>query len=129
MAEPSHLLGALPLPAGMLWIDEFDWSAVAKSIERSITGALIIDAGSMVAGRPITLQAVEDQGWIRRETLIALHALADQVDQVHDLVLADGRSFRVQFAEGDAIKAQPVGRPELPSPLNPYVATVRLITV
>ncbi|EPD40852.1 hypothetical protein [Delftia acidovorans] len=113
----------------MLWTDEFDWSAVSKSFGRSITGALVVDAVAMAAGRPITLEGVEDQGWIRRATLLDLYALADQVGQTHDLVLADGRSFRVQFAEGAPIKAQPVGRPERPALSNPYVATLRLITV
>lgn len=129
MASNYHLLGEIRLPSGMLWIDEFDWNAVAKSVGRSITGALVIDAIALAAGRPITLQAVEDQGWIRRETLVELHALANQADDVHDLQLSDGRSFRVQFAESEPIKAQPVGRPELPKESNPYVATVRLITV
>ncbi|WP_233094380.1 hypothetical protein [Delftia acidovorans] len=129
MGPSNHLLGTLELPAGMVWVDEFDWTAVAKTIGRSITGALIVDAGALVAGRPITLEAVEDQGWISRKTLLDLRALADEVDQVHDLVLADGRSFRVQFADGSPIKAQPVGRPERPTQTNPYVATLRLITV
>ncbi|WEM01030.1 hypothetical protein [Delftia tsuruhatensis] len=129
MPASFHLLGSLQLPAGMLWVDEFDWSAVAKSFERSITGALVIDAVPMVAGRPITLEASEDQGWIHRQTLLDLHALADRAGEEHDLVLADGRAFRVQFAEGAPIKAQPVGRPEKPAPSNPYVATLRLITV
>ena len=47
----------------------------------------------------------------------------------HALTLADGRQFSVIFAPGDAITAQPIGRPELPAATHPYIATVRLIEI
>lgn len=125
----GHFLNGIELPRGMLWVDEFNWSAVEKTIERSITGAQVIDAAARVAGRPITLEAVEDQGWIRRATLLAVRALADAPDGEYPLKLADGREFTVQFAAEDPIEAQPVSRPELPESTHPYVATLRLITV
>lgn len=125
----GHFLNGIELPRGMLWVDEFNWSAVEKTIERSITGAQVIDVAARVAGRPITLEAVEDQGWIRRATLLAVRALADAPDGEYPLKLADGREFTVQFAAEDPIEAQPVSRPELPESTHPYVATLRLITV
>lgn len=125
----GHFLNGIELPRGMLWVDEFNWSAVEKTIERSITGAQVIDAAARVAGRPITLEAVEDQGWIRRATLLAVRALVDAPDGEYLLKLADGREFTVQFAAEDPIEAQPVSRPELPESTHPYVATLRLITV
>ncbi len=125
----GHFLNGIELPRGMLWVDEFNWSAVEKTIERSITGAQVIDAAARVAGRPITLEAVEDQGWIRRATLLAVRALADAPGGEYLLKLADGREFTVQFAAEDPIEAQPVSRPELPESTHPYVATLRLITV
>jgi hypothetical protein len=67
----GHFLAGIELPRGMLWVDEFNWSTVQKTVERSITGAQIIDAAARIEGRPITLQAAEDQGWIRRATLLA----------------------------------------------------------
>jgi hypothetical protein len=81
-------------------------------------------------GRPITLQGETDAGWIKRGGLVALQALnaADPVGE-HVLVLADGRSFTVQFAPGLAVEGKPVARPELPVENYPYAATVRLITV
>lgn len=125
----GHFLNGIELPRGMLWVDEFTWSAVQKSVERSITGAQIIDAVAKLAGRPITLQATENQGWIRRATLLAVQALVDDPAGQYALVLADGREFTVQFAPEDAISATPISRPELPALAHPYVATLRLITV
>ncbi|GEQ77419.1 hypothetical protein CTTA_4424 [Comamonas testosteroni] len=125
----GHFLNGIELPRGMLWVDEFNWSAVQKTVERGITGAQIIDAAARIEGRPITLQAVEDQGWIRRATLQAVQALADVPDGRYPLRLADGREFTVQFAADDPIAAMPISRPELPASTHPYVATLRLITV
>lgn len=129
MAAPHHTLATVQIPRGMIWVDEFAWSAVARNVERSITGALIIDAAPLIAGRPITLQGDESQGWIRRTALLALQALADAPDQAYALQLADGRTFSVQFATGEPLSAKPIARPELPADAHPYVATLRLIIV
>ena len=125
----GHFLNGIELPRGMLWVDEFNWTAVQKTVDRSITGAQIIDVAPRIEGRPITLQAVEDQGWIRRATLLAVRALADAPGVQYSLQLADGREFTVQFAADDPIAAAPISRPELPAATHPYVATLRLITV
>ncbi|AOU99906.1 hypothetical protein N5K37_23570 [Delftia tsuruhatensis] len=129
MATTNHTLGALPLPSGMIWVDEFDWTSVARSSERSITGALLVDEAAIVAGRPVTLEGEESQGWIRRATLLALMEMADDLGQTYELRLADGRILNVQFSGSQPITAKPIGRPELPVAAHPYVATVRLITV
>jgi hypothetical protein len=125
-----HTLGALQLPRGMVWADEFSWSSVEKSAEYSVTGALLIDAAVKQAGRPITLRGDATAGWIRRSVLTDLCALAasDPIGE-HLLTLADGRTFTVQFAPGEPIDADPVARPELPPDTFPYVATLRLIEV
>lgn len=125
----NHVLGNLQLPSGMIWIDEFDWSQVSRSSERSITGALIVDEAGLVAGRPITLEGESSQGWIRRATLLALMNMVNIPGQEYDLILADGRDFKVKFSGDQPVTAKPIGRPELPQLANPYVATLRLITV
>ncbi len=125
-----HTLAGLQIPRGMVWSDEFGWSRVEKSLEYSLTGAALIDAGVRLAGRPITLQGEVDAGWIRRGALAALQALAEANPiGAHALVLADGRSFTVQFAPGLAVEGKPLARPELPAEDYPYIATLRLITV
>lgn len=126
----GHYLNDLELPRGMVWIDEMDFVPVEKETERSITGNLIVDAAARVAGRPITLVGTENAGWIRRATLLALHALAANPAGRYTLTLADSRVFTVEFAAGEPITAKPAhGRPELPPSTYPYAATVRLITV
>lgn len=127
-----HQLGTIRLPSGMVWTDEFDWCSVERATTWSINGALLIDVGVRQAGRPITLSAQDDQGWIRRETLRQLQHLADtEPDAEHTLTLADGRVFRVRFAQSETspITATALGRPELPPAHWPYITTLRLIEV
>jgi len=129
-ASKFHTLAGLQIPRGMVWSDEFGWSRVEKSLEYSLTGAALIDAGVRLAGRPITLQGEVEAGWIKRGALAALQALAESdATGTHALVLADGRSFTVQFAPGLAVEGKPLARPEIPVEDYPYIATVRLITV
>lgn len=126
-----HTLGAIQIPRGMVWVDEFAWSAYERASERSTTGALLLDGAMKKKGRPITLQGQQDAGWINRQPLEQLVALADAaLFDTHVLTLADGRVFNVKFAPVELpVSGDPVARPELPVAAYPYVATVRLITV
>src|SRR5690606_33506562 len=97
--------------------------------EYGLTGALVIDYGERLEGRPITLVGADSAGWIDRSVVLALHALADTVPPAtYTLTLADDRVFTVRFAPGSPIEARPVARPEMPAGTHPYVATLRLIT-
>lgn len=66
----------LELPADLLWANEFRWSAVSQSVDRSITGALLVDVATRTGGRPITLAGKEDSAWIKRSGLATLEAWA-----------------------------------------------------
>jgi hypothetical protein len=129
MSTTYHTLGSTQIPRSLVWVDEFDWHAVEKSLDYSLTGALLVDVGARLAGRTITLQGQDDAGWISRATLQTLRAQAAVPGQSYTLTLADGQVFTVQFAPGNPIEAKPVARPELPADSHPYVATVRLIEV
>jgi len=54
----------------LIWADEFAWAPVEQSVDRTITGALIVQTAARTAGRPITLAAEDDgSGWITRGAL------------------------------------------------------------
>jgi hypothetical protein len=97
----QHLLDSVSLSADMLWTDEFNWPTVIRSTEYALTGALIVDAGQRLAGRPITLAGSADGGWVTRATVDALRVLASELPGQFVLALADGRSFNVVFAPED----------------------------
>ena len=123
----QHLLDSVSLSADMLWTDEFNWPTVIRSTEYALTGALIVDAGQRLAGRPITLAGSADGGWVTRATV--LRVLASALPGQYVLALADGRSFNVVFAPEDALVAEPVVAFSDPGVDTWYVATVKLIEV
>lgn len=131
MSAAYHLLDTVQLPRGLIWVDEFDWQAVEASTEYTLGGALVYESATRQAGRPITLQADQEAGWLgmTRSVVLAVHALASVPSAVYVLTLADGRSFNVSFAPENPFEAKPVARPELPALDHPYVATLRLIEV
>lgn len=126
---PNHTLNALGIPADMLWTDEFNWSPVKRTFEHSITGALLVDVGTCLAGRPITLEGDIEAGWVSRTTLLALYAMAANPALAVVLTLADGRVFDVTFAEDSPIEASPVVSYSDPTGDTWYIVTLRLIEV
>lgn len=115
----------LVLPEDLLWTNEFRWSAVSQSTERSLTGALLIDAAARVGGRQITLAGREDFGWILRAGLETLRAWASIPEQQFTLT-HNGVARTVLFDHGTgeesgAIKqVQPVVDYSDPKPEDPY---------
>lgn len=98
----------ITLPDGLVWQDELTWIATQYQAEYSIGGALIVDIGTRLAGRPITLTGQETTAWISRADLMALRDLASRPGAVLTLTLgADAYQvmFRLQEA---AIEAEPV---------------------
>ena len=61
----------LALPADLQWQDEMDWNAVAQAApQRTLSGALVIQQGTKLNGRPVTLAG--DWAWHRRSDLLRL---------------------------------------------------------
>lgn len=89
----------LALPPDLVWTDELTWSAVAQSTERSITGALLVDAMARNGGRPITLAGDVTSAWITRGDLITLKTWAAIPGQRFTLTVR-GEVFTVLFDHG-----------------------------
>ena len=53
-------LTTVPLNPDLFWADENNWHPVEQTSERTITGALVVQSATRVAGRPITLQPEDD---------------------------------------------------------------------
>ena len=88
---------AITLPEDMRWLDEFDWQALAQSSpEYSLGGAVVIQQGTRLAGRPVTLGG--EWIWLARADLVTLQAWADVPELEMTLAHPDGRSFNVCFA-------------------------------
>lgn len=112
------------------WTDEFAWSVVEQSQERSLSGALIVQEGVKLYGRPITL-ASNDGAWFRRSVVQQLETLRDEAGRVMLLELPSGAQHYVIFnrVDGNPLDAAALFRRVAPSGDALYQITLRLITV
>lgn len=95
----------------LYWSDELNWHPVEQTVERTVTGALIVQVSTRVAGRPITLEPEDDNSaWMTRSVVDQLRTWAATPGQVMELTLhgsARDVIFRHQD-EGKALEAEPV---------------------
>lgn len=124
----------LPLDPDLYWSDEFQWAATAQSIQRSLTGALIVHTAAKIKGRPISLVPPDDQSaWMTRATLEKLQEWEADPALTLELVLR-GKTYNVVFRrhDGEPIEARPVefvSNP-LPGELGDwFLVTIRLMEI
>lgn len=131
----SITLGTIPIPAGMRWADEYDWSPVVQATTYSLAGALVIEEATRLAGRPLTLEGGRTWAWITRADLDTLRNALVTAGATWTFTLHDGRRFTVmarQDGEGP-IKASPLPIVRDSGPADPddetryYIDTIRLM--
>lgn len=103
----------LMLPDDLLWLDEHSWSPTVASVSYLITGALLVQTATRQAGRPITLAAAVDMGWVPRTTVLTLQdwvAIPLTASSGRfQLSMGEGREFTVAFRHDDlGLEAEPV---------------------
>lgn len=125
----NHSLGGIAIPEDVWWSDEFDWTPLVQSTEYSVTGALIVDQGTRLAGRLITLTSNENGGWVPRATVLALQAQRDAPQASLTLTLVDGRSLTVMHDATRNFEASPVRPAADMTASTPYRITLPLIEI
>lgn len=124
------LLGKIPLPDDLEWVDEFDWTPVEDSIDTALSGSLVIQTGTRPKGRPITLSGTDDSAWITRSVLEDVKALADS-NPASVALDYNGRSFNVRFRYPDKPLSarQALFKSGAPEDGYYYTFTIRLMEV
>jgi len=123
----------LPLDPDLYWADENEYSPVAQTVDRGLTGALIVqvDGDAETPGRPITLQPEDDNSaWMLRQDLDQLNDWGSIAGAVFTLTLR-GVARQVMFRHNDApaILAKPVTHFADVHPLDPYLVTLKFLEV
>ena len=99
----------LELPARLRWTDEHDWQAIAQATPQySLGGAVIVQQGTKLAGRPVTLGNEDQHNWLRKATITTLLAWADVPELEMTLTTPDGRSYNTCFARPALSNTTPV---------------------
>jgi hypothetical protein len=94
----------------LYWADEFEWNPVEQTAERSITGALIVQSGMLISGKPITLQPIdESSAWTPLSDVSILQTWASipGLEMVLNLRGVD-RNVIFRHEDRDAMVAKPV---------------------
>lgn len=128
MTTLTHGSTTLALPADLYWENEFAWSAVQEQRSYALHGALLVDRGVRLVGRPITLSGTLDYAWITRTACLQLHAWAQQPGLPLVLVYR-GSTYQVAFdQEGPPLELTPRVDYANPAAGDFYVPTLRFYT-
>lgn len=118
------------LPEDLLWSDEYTWSPVVQAVERSITGALIVNSAALTGGRPITLEPEDDSSaWMSRTSLDILRNWAAVPDKQLTLTLRGQVQTVVVRHQDGGISARPVVHYSDSDAADQYLCTIRLLTL
>lgn len=122
--------GTMALHAQYYWSDEYEWSPLKQSEPVfTLSGAVDIQQGTMLAARPITLDSTHAR--IKRMDLEMLQDWSMVPELTMTLTHPDGRSFTVMFARPamsdiDAIKNYRAGDEQ---GNDAFKANIHLLTV
>ncbi len=124
------VLGGVTLSGSLLWEDKDSYSAVAQTTKRTLGGALVVYHQPLSKGRPITLTATEDTGWITRAMLDSLQTMAQSAGSVYTLNL-HGFVVDVVFRhhEPPALSFSPLQPRATPLAGDYYIGQIKLLTV
>ena len=115
----------------LYWADEHNWHPVEQTSERTITGALVVQAGTKTKGRPITLQPEDESSAATSLTdLTQLRNWAAVPGQELTLTLRGvSRTVIFRHHDGSAIEARPWVHWSDVQSTDWYLATIRLMEI
>lgn len=94
-------LGGIELSNSMVWQERYTGRSVQATERRFLGGGLHITAAKLTGGKPITLAAGEEFGWLTRDQVEQVMALASDPVGVYTL-LFNGASYEVAFRHSEA---------------------------
>ncbi|MBI5058969.1 hypothetical protein HZB60_04185 [candidate division KSB1 bacterium] len=105
----TKTLGGVALPPQLEWTDKLEPYSVAQSVTRTLGGTPVVFAQSLMAGRPVTLEARQGTCWLELAVATAILQLAALPDGVYPLVWGL-EAFNVVFRhhEPPAVSFSPV---------------------
>lgn len=113
---------------GLYIEEEYKWLPIGQTIRYALAGNPVIIENAR-SGKPLTLIAQEDRGWITKATLLELTTLALQINVTHILTLVNDSSFtetrNVRFKRDN----YPLDLNPLDSAHNYYVGSIHLVQV
>jgi len=125
------MIAGITLDHDLIWEDEYQYTPVTGSAERSIYGNLVVQTFSLFGGQPLTLVGGSDFGWQKRSTIASLYALLALPSQHVSVVMPDARVFTAIFRVGEApvMSFTPVTLASAPDADFWYYGTIKLTII
>lgn len=89
-------LDALTLSNDLMWNSQYNWSPVVQTVSYAIDGTMIVEAGTKMKGRPVSLTGGSNFGWMQRSLIDQIYAKAVVAGLTMTLVYK-GTSLTVMF--------------------------------
>jgi len=123
-------LGGITLPSQIVWANQFQKDPIAQDIKRTLGGGLVVTEQTLTEGRPIILQATQDQGWFTKAQVVAVEELASIVTTSYTLVFGS-ETFTVIFnhSQPPAVSFSPLVWRANSADTDYFVGTIKLLTV
>jgi hypothetical protein len=120
----------ITLSPDLFWPDENDWTPVQQSVETTITGAMDVQVGTRLNGRPITLQPENDtSGWMPYSVVEQLRNWA-AVPGLELVLTLRSTPRTVMFRHQDGgFEATPVAHRRDVLSTDPYRCVIRFMEV
>ena len=130
MITLSDGINTLNLNPDLRWSDEDNWHPVQQSVQRTITGALDIQAAAMDKGRPITLEPEDDSSaWMSSDVVVQLRNWAAVPGQQLILTLRNETRDVIFRHQDGGLEARPVVHYRDRTPTDWYLCVVRLMEI
>jgi len=123
-------LGATVLNINLTWPDRDYTYQVEQERRRTLGGSQVVWSQQASGGRPITLVAVQDQGWLTKAQKDAVYAMAAVSGGQFTLVIGVD-SFNVVFRhdEAPAVEFSPLISRAVDLVEDYFVGTIKLVTL
>lgn len=126
----SISLNGVTLNPNLVWEDKYDYSIISQEVKYTLAGTPIVYSGAYSAGRPITLVATDDQGWVEKTIADQIYALAQQSGGIYSLVIG-AETFQVMFRnhEPPSVSLKPLSPRAVPLSGDYFTGSIKLMTV
>jgi len=123
-------LGGVALPESLQWPDQFSESNVQQTTKRTLGGGLVVFSEQITAGRNITLEATQKQGWLTKTMVDAIRSLSNSAGSVYTLTTPNG-NYSVMFRHNEppAFESTPLLSKQVFNADDFFVGVIKLITV
>ena len=123
-------LGGYALNSNIIWTDRDSWSPIVQTVKRTLGGKIVVASSPLEKGRPITLTATQDQGWITLPQRNILKQMAEIPGAIFVLVI-DDETFNVMFRheEPPAVDFKPLIDRTNPEVGDYFLGQIKLIEI